>query len=123
MPKARREKAYYSYVDEWKTLWKADVDALGGYNGQSCDPTRVDPKVIQWLKDNCALMPHFVKVMTEITALGRSTKNASGSLVRRRIVLMNVEICLKFLTDWLPVGVSRVYRFLSRNSTSGSSTG
>lgn len=87
MPKARKGREYYSYVDEWKTLWKPDMDALGGYDGQSCDPTRVDLKVIQWAKDHCANMPHFVKVINKKAALGYSTKHANCYMVKNNFCL------------------------------------
>lgn len=40
------------------------------YNGATCDPTRVDPKVLQWVKSNCAKKPHFIKVINQTAAVG-----------------------------------------------------
>ena len=52
----------YSYLDEWKSMWEPDLEAIA-YNGATCDPTRVDPKVLQWTKQNCSHQPHFIKIV------------------------------------------------------------
>lgn len=65
---ARRQKD--SYVDDWKSLWEPDLEAIG-YNGITTDPTKVDPKVLEWAKTNCAHKPHFVKVVPANAAHGR----------------------------------------------------
>ena len=92
MTRARKEKEYYSYVEEWKTLWKSDLDALGGYNGNSCDPTRVDPKVIQWAKENCTHMPHFVRVIKTNATLGVSKKHHNCYMVRNSVNCCLIDV-------------------------------
>jgi hypothetical protein len=68
MPNTRQN---YSYVDDWKSLWESDVEAIA-YNGITCDPTRVDPKVLDWIKENCSDdKPHFVKVINRNAAHGQ----------------------------------------------------
>lgn len=78
MPKPRQA---YSYVEDWKSLWEPDLEAIA-YNGQTCDPTRVDPKVLQWAKRISHLTPHFIKIINENATIGRlglqhGLKNAS----------------------------------------------
>lgn len=51
MSKARKR---YSYIDEWKSLWEPDLKAIA-YDGNTIDPTKVDSKVLQWVKDNSNL--------------------------------------------------------------------
>jgi len=67
MPNARQD---YSYVDDWKKLWEPDAEAIG-YNGSTCDPTKVDPKVLDWIKEDCLDKPHFVKVINRNAAHGQ----------------------------------------------------
>jgi hypothetical protein len=73
---SRRQR--YSYVKEWKRLWKPDLEAIA-YNGNTVDPTKVDPKVLQWVKDNCAHKPHFVKIINKTAAHGRQPRLNSSS--------------------------------------------
>jgi hypothetical protein len=54
----------FSYVDEWKSMWKPDLEAIV-YNGATCDPTKVHPNVLQWAKENCAHKPKFIKVINK----------------------------------------------------------
>lgn len=49
MSSSRREG--YGYLDEWKCLWRPDLEAIG-YNGTTIDPTKVDAKVLQWAREN-----------------------------------------------------------------------
>ncbi|KAG0629065.1 hypothetical protein M758_1G074200 [Ceratodon purpureus] len=60
----------YAYVDEWKSLWEPDLEAIG-YGGITTDPTKVDPKVLRWVKNNCGRQPHFIKVINPNSAHGR----------------------------------------------------
>lgn len=82
--KMSRQRVTYSYVDEWKRLWEPDLEAIGSRSGQTTDPTRVDPKVLQWVKDHCARMPHFVKIINPNAAHGRPglLSNNCNALVR-----------------------------------------
>lgn len=67
MPKARHD---YAYVDEWKSRWEPELEAIA-YNGATCDPTRVDPKVLDWVKQKCHDTPHFVKIINPNAANGK----------------------------------------------------
>ena len=67
MPK--REETY-SYLDEWKRMWAPDLEAIA-FNGATCDPTLVHPKVLHWAKLNCSGAPHFIKVVNSGAAKGR----------------------------------------------------
>ncbi|KAG0608412.1 hypothetical protein M758_8G104400 [Ceratodon purpureus] len=81
MPNPRKP---HSYVDEWKSQWEPDLEAIGCVNGNSCDPTKVDPKVLEWAKDNCIDKPHFIKIINSGAAKGRpglKQKNASSITV------------------------------------------
>ena len=59
MPK---QKERYSYLDEWKSLWEPHLEAIA-YNGATCDPTRVDHKVLEWVQHHCSHQPHFIKII------------------------------------------------------------
>lgn len=85
MPKPKQS---YSYVDEWKRRWEPDLEAIA-YNGNSCDPTRVDPKVLQWAKANCVDKPHFIKIINNGAANGRPglVQKNSSSLVSKQFVM------------------------------------
>jgi hypothetical protein len=58
-------------------LWKPDLEAIG-YNGNTIDPTKVNFKVLQWAKDNCAQKPHFVKIINRTAAHGFPRPNSSS---------------------------------------------
>ncbi|KAG0592019.1 hypothetical protein M758_1G202500 [Ceratodon purpureus] len=83
MPK---RKETYSFVDEWKSLWKPDLDALGGYNGATSDPTRIDPKVVEWAKHNCSHKPHFIKIINNNAANG-DPGHMFGSKMSRKLTV------------------------------------
>lgn len=51
-------------------MWEGDVEAIA-YNGATCDPTKVDPKVLDWVKEHCARKPHFVKIIPRNAARGQ----------------------------------------------------
>lgn len=85
MPNVRKQK---EYVDEWKRLWEPDLEAIGTNSGQTCDPTRVDPKVLRWVKDHCIRMPHFVKIINPHAAHGRP-----GLLSRNANCLVRDDSC------------------------------
>jgi hypothetical protein len=73
-------------VDEWRSQWQPDLAAIA-YNGNSCDPTRVDPKVLQWTKDNCMATPHFIKIINSGAAKGRpglKLKNSSSIVSKKK---------------------------------------
>ncbi|KAG0564402.1 hypothetical protein M758_8G104500 [Ceratodon purpureus] len=55
-------KQTYTYVDDWRASWEPDLEAIA-YNGATCDPTKVDPKVLDWVKRNCGDTPRFLKVI------------------------------------------------------------
>lgn len=84
MPNAKQT---YSYVDEWRTLWEPDLDAIG-YNGATCDPTKVDPKVLDWVKKNCGDKPRFVKVINRNAVHGQP-----GLLARSSACMVNTSFC------------------------------
>jgi hypothetical protein len=67
-----------SYLDDWKRLWEPDLEAIA-YNGATCDPTRVDPKVLQWVKRNCSHKPHFIKIINNNAANGRPGLKLRGN--------------------------------------------
>ena len=75
MPKPRSDN---SYVDDWRSMWEPDLDAIA-YNGTTCDPTRVDPKVLDWVRENCGDQPHFVKVINRNAANGQPGLIAQSS--------------------------------------------
>jgi hypothetical protein len=51
-------------------MWEPDLEAIA-FNGATCDPTRVDPKVLHWAKRNCSHTPHFIKIVNNNAANGR----------------------------------------------------
>jgi len=53
-----------SFVEEWRSLWQPDLNDIA-YNGVTCDPTQVDPKVLHWAKQNCSHKPHFIKIVNK----------------------------------------------------------
>ncbi|KAG0601502.1 hypothetical protein M758_11G116800 [Ceratodon purpureus] len=65
-----RPKSDSSFVDDWRSMMEPDLDAIA-YNGATCDPTRVDLKVLDWVRESCGENPHFVKVINRNAANGR----------------------------------------------------
>lgn len=66
-----RDRENHSYVEEWRRRWEPELDAIA-YNGATCDPTRVDPKVLHWVKQQrLDKKPHFVKIINPNAAKGR----------------------------------------------------
>lgn len=68
------------------------------------DPTKVDPKVLQWTKDKCAHQPHFVKVINPKAALGRHglicsrnstylVRNLSLGVTHGQARLLHIGVC------------------------------
>ena len=66
-----RLRATQSFVEEWRSMWEPDLEAIA-FNGATCDPTRVDPKVLEWAKHNCSHKPHFIKVINSNASNVRS---------------------------------------------------
>ena len=66
MPNTEKD---YSYVDAWKSMWEPDLEAIA-YNGATCDPTKVEPQVLEWVRQNCAQEPHFVKIIIGAASYG-----------------------------------------------------
>ena len=81
----------YAYVDEWKSLWEPDLEAIG-YGGITTDPTKVDPKVLRWVKNNCGRQPHFIKVINPNSAHGRP-----GLTPSRASIYLVHNFCLRFV--------------------------
>ncbi|KAG0599390.1 hypothetical protein M758_12G148800 [Ceratodon purpureus] len=61
---AKPRKSCDSFVEDWRSLWEPDLQAIA-FNGATCDPTRVEPKVLQWAKEHCSHKPHFIKVINK----------------------------------------------------------
>ena len=75
MSNSPREERH-AFIKEWKKLWEPDLEAIAN-DGNTVDPTKVDSKVLEWVKDNCAHKPHFVKVINETAANGLPRPNSS----------------------------------------------
>jgi hypothetical protein len=89
MPNTRKT---HSYVEEWRRSWEPDLDAIG-FNGATCDPTQVDPKVLDWIKEHCGDHPHFVKVINRNAAHGQP-----GLLARSSGCMVICSLCKKLST-------------------------
>ena len=63
------EKDYRLYVNAWKSMWGLGLEAIA-YNRATCDPTKVEPQVLEWVRQNSAQEPHFVKVIIGAVSYG-----------------------------------------------------
>ena len=70
-------------------MWEPDLDAIR-YNGATCDPTRVDPKVLDWVRENCGDKPRFIKVINRNAAHGQPglIAQSSACLVNMKLIAM-----------------------------------